>query len=1041
MKIKIWTFSLLLTTLIPHLSNAQEVNKAVINSELNGLIIDQTTKNPVEGVNIIIKGTTNQTTSDDKGIFHLKTGQKFPYILRVALVGYKTVEIKVDGSPVNIELVAASQNLTDVVVVGYGTQRRKDITGSVVTVPRENLQQTVASFDNALSGAVTGVQVTQSSGQPGASSSIRIRGGNSITGSNEPLYVIDGFIVYNDNTSANAGGSYSGANLNVLSTINPGDIESVEVLKDASATAIYGSRGANGVILITTQKGKKNRDVVSYQGTYGWQEIRKKLPLLNAKQWAGLRNDITSSLGSPAAFTQSQIDQLGEGTDWQSAALRKGQIQNHQISINGGDNKTRYALSGTYFSQDGIVLNTGFKRYSSRINIERTVSNNFKVGVNLIGAHVEQKGITATTGNNLAPNSWVQIIEATPVDSIFTSNGHYNYALKYSPNLTNGITPNPIADLTETTNKTSTNRVLGNFYAEYKVFDGLVAKLNAGADLLNTKQNYYAPYKTTVGLANGGYGQVGNVNVNSWQSEYTLNYTKTINGNHFLNVLVGYTTQKSNGESSRATATNFPSDLTTFNSLQSGTASLPYSDAYKTVLNSYLGRINYSYLHRYNLTASLRSDGSSRFSSANRWGYFPSVGFSWNLSDESFLQSITAISNLKLRVSYGATGNQEIGNYQFLSLLSPFNYSFNNGLVTAYAPQNLANSNLKWEKTKQFNIGFDLGVLKNRVNLTADYYVKNTSDLLLNVPIETTFGYASVLKNIGEVQNKGLELALNVQVLEGGLNNVHWTSAVNFSLNRNKVLALAPSLDQFFPTLPSGTLQVLNPIIVRVGQPLGTFYGYKTDGIVQTGDDVSKIAKPSWITSNYQAGDRKYIDQDKNGVVNANDRVILGNSQPKFIYGFSNTFSYKGFDLFVLLQGSYGNKIYNALKQQLEITTLSTNVLANQANRWSTINPSNDVPRATGSPVAVVSDRNIENGSYARIKTLTIGYTFPVRLKSSKTIDLRVFATGQNLFTWTKYSGYDPEVNSFEQTSLYQGIDYGAYPSAKNYNFGLKVTF
>ncbi|MFT4204141.1 MAG: TonB-dependent receptor [Chitinophagaceae bacterium] len=1041
MKIKHWTISFLLSTATPLLVAAQEKTSAVINSELSGHIVDQSTKTPLEGVSIVIKGTTNQTVTDDKGNFHLRTGQKFPYTLQVSFVGYKSIEVKVDGSPVNIELNATNQSLSDVVVVGYGTQKRKDLTGAIVSVPKGSLQQTTSSLDNTLGGAVTGVQVTQSSGQPGASSSVRIRGGNSITGSNEPLYVIDGLIVYNDNSSASAGSSYTGAGLNVLSTINPADIESVEVLKDASATAIYGSRGANGVIIVNTVKGSKSKDVVSYQGTLGWQEIRKKLDLLDASQWASLRNDINTSLGTAASYTDAQIEALGKGTDWQSAALRKGLVQNHQITVNGGDNRTRYALSGNYFSQDGILLNTGFKRYSGRVNLERNVSNSFKVGVNVIGARVEQNGVTATSSGNLAPNTWVLILEGVPTDSIYTADGSYNYALQYSPGLTNGITPNPIADLTNTINKTASNRVLGNFFAEYKILDGLVAKLNTGADLLNTKQNFYAPYRTSVGLANGGLGQVGTVNVNSWQAEFTVNYNKTINEDHSINVLAGYTTQKSNGQLARATATNFPSDLTTFNSLQSGTPGTPYSDAYKTVLNSYLGRVNYSYLHRYNLTASLRADGSSRFEASNRWGYFPSVGFSWNVGDEPWLQRATSVSNLKLRASYGRTGNQEIGNYQFLSLLSPFNYSFNGTVVTGFAPQNLANANLTWEKTDQLNVGVDLGLWKNTVNLTVDYYDKKTSDLLLNVPIETTYGYSSFLQNIGAVRNRGLEIALNVQALNGGLNGFNWNTAVNFSLNRNKVLSLAEGLDQFSPTLPSGTLQVLNPVLVKVGESLGTFYGYQTDGIVQTGDDVSSIAKPSWITGTYQAGDRKYVDRDGNGVVNSDDRTILGNAQPKFIYGFTNTFSYKGFDLFVLLQGSYGNKIYNALKQQLEITTLSTNVLATEADRWTTTNPSNDIPRATSSPVAVVMDRNVQSGSYARIKTLTLGYNFPVQIGGGKTVAFRVFATGQNLFTWTHYSGYDPEVNTFEQTSLYQGIDYGAYPSARNYNFGLKVTF
>lgn len=1041
MKTKDWIFFLLLGGSSPYIVCAQKNTNAVINSVLQGQILDKVTKVPIDGVSIRIKGTTNQTVTDDKGQFTLRTGQKFPYVLELSIVGYKSIEINVDGSPVNIQLEPTLQNLSDVVVVGYGTQKRSDITGSVVTVPKNNLQQTTASFDNLLSGAVTGVNVTQSSGQPGATSSIRIRGGNSITGGNEPLYVLDGFIIYNDNSYANAGGVYNGAGLNVLSTINPSDIESIEVLKDASATAIYGSRGANGVILITTRKGRKNRDNVSYQGTYGWQEIRKKIPLLNAKQWAVLRNDISTSTGAAPAFSQSDIDNLGAGTDWQSAALRKGAVQNHQISIAGGDLKTKYALSGNYFSQDGILLNTGFKRYSGRFNLERNVSENFKVGINIIGAHVEQSGVTQISSNNLAPNTWVQILETAPVDSVYLTDGSFNYNAKYSPNVTNGISPNPIADLVNTINKTATNRTLGNVFGEYKILEGLTAKINAGGDLISTKQNYYAPLKTSLGLTNNGYASIGTVNVNAWQTEFTLNYEKNINNEHFINVLAGYTTQKATGEIARASATNFPSDLTTFNSLQSGTAGLPFSDAFKSVLNSYLGRVNYSYLHRYNLTASLRADGSSRFSPQNKWGYFPSIGFSWNVNDEAFLKNVSAVSNLKFRLSAGSTGNQEIGNYQYLALLSPFNYSFNGTLVTGFAPINLSNPNLKWEKTAQYNAGVDLGLWNNRLNLTADYYIKKTTDLLLNVPIASTTGFSSVLQNIGGVENKGIELALNGDIIRGGIGKLNWNSSLIFSANRNKVTSLGSTMSQFFPTLPSGTLQVLNPLVVKVGEPLGTFYGYRTAGIVQSGEDLTTVPRPSWITAAVQAGDRKYVDQVTNGIIDADDRVILGNAQPKFTYGFSNTLTYKGFDLFVLLQGSYGNKVYNALKQQLEITTLSTNALATEANRWTPTNASNDLPRATSSPVAVVTDRNVESGSYARIKNLTIGYTFPIHFTANSTSDLRIFATGQNLFTWTKYSGYDPEVNSFEQNSLYQGVDYGAYPSAKNYNFGIKLSF
>ncbi|SDX19315.1 TonB-linked outer membrane protein, SusC/RagA family [Hydrobacter penzbergensis] len=1034
----ILSFTLLLINIC---SLAQDNPHSVINSVLEGKIVDSKTFEPLDGVTVNIKGTTNQSISNEKGRFVLRTGQKFPYIIQLRFVGYKTSEVEATGSPINISLTPVESQLTEIVVVGYGTQKRSDVTGAIASIPKANLQQSTTSFDNLLAGSVSGVFVTQSSGQPGASSSVRVRGGNSITGGNEPLYVVDGFILYNDNGAANAGDVYKGAGVNVLSTINPSDIESVEVLKDASATAIYGSRGANGVVLITTKKGKKNKDVVSYQASIGWQEIRRKLSLLNAAQWASLRNDISASLGAAPAFTQAQIDSLGNGYDWQSAALRKGKIEQHQLSISGGDNKTKYAISGNYSDQDGILLNTGFKRYSARLNFEKTISNNFRIGTNIIASHVEQTGVTGTTSNNLAPNTWVSIIESAPVNPVYKADGGFNYTGTYSPNITNGITPNPIADLVNTTNKTIVNRTLGNVFLEYKIIPDLTAKINAGADLLFSKQNFYAPYQTSVGLPNVGYGSVGTVNTHSWQTEFTVNYNKAIGNEHFLDILGGYTTQQSNGELSLATATNFPTDLTTFNSLQSGSAGLPTTRAYTTVLNSYLGRVNYSYLHRYNLTASLRADGSSRFSPNHQWGYFPSVGLSWNVNDEGFLKASKTISNLKLRLSGGTTGNQEIGNYQYTSLLSPLNYSFNGGLITGFAPQNLPNPNLQWEKTAQYDAGIDLGLWRNRITIVADYYSKKTSNLLLNVPIPTATGYGSVLENIGSVTNRGIELTVSAEVLHSSKDGFNWRTNVTWAANRNEVTSLGANTNYFLPVLPSGTLQVLYPIIVQVGQPLGSFYGYRTDGIVQSKDNIASVPKPSWITGVYQPGDRKYVDVNHDGIINTNDRVILGSAQPKFTYGFSNTFTYKGFDLFVLLQGSYGNKIYNALQQQLEITTLSTNVSAEELNRWTVNNPSNTIPRATNAPVAVVTDRLIQDGSYARIKTLTLGYTFPIKLsQNAEPKSLRIFFSGQNLITWTQYNGYDPEVNTFEQNNLYQGVDYGAYPSAKSYSFGIGIT-
>jgi TonB-linked SusC/RagA family outer membrane protein len=1017
-------------------------------SVIHGKVVDESTKEPIIGAGVQAKdgnGKTAGTFTDENGNFRLNVNA-YPVNIVVNYVGYRDSDIDIYEevlSPVTIDLSETRNLLSTVVVVGYGTQKRSELSGSIVSIPVANLTQAVTSFDNLLGGAVAGVNVVQSSGQPGASSSIRIRGGNSINGGNEPLYVIDGFIMYNDNSNAETGVARSGASLNALSTINPADIESIEVLKDASATAIYGSRGANGVILITTKKGKRGADLVTYSASFGWSEVSKKLDLLNAKEWAELRNDISASINAAPDFTSNDIETLGAGADWQSAAIRNGFTQNHQVSFAGGDEKTQYSVSGNYYDQQGILLNTQYQRYTLRSNLSRIINPKLRIGLNLVLTSAYQTGV-GVVNSTTSPNTLSTILLTPPVATIYNEDGSYTFDNLWLVGTT-GNQWNPIADLKETTNETKVKRSLGNFYAEYKVIPELTAKFSGGADLLHAKQNYYSPKFTEVGKTTNGLASIGSRTVNSWQSEFTLTYDKTFNNDHAVNVLGGYTTQKSDTEGVTAVATNFVNDIVTFNSLGSGSAGDPSSSATTSVLNSWLGRVNYSYLKRYNASVSFRADGSSRFLGVNnkQWGYFPSFGLSWNANEENFLKGIKQISNLKVRLSAGITGNQEIGDYKAYSLQSPLNYSFNGQLVTGYAPDNMANPDLKWEETTQYNAGIDLGILDERITLNFDAYYKKTNDLLVNAPVETAFGYESILKNVGSVSNKGVELQINADVVRGKGKAFNWRSSFVFARNINEVLSLGDNVDKFYPAVPSTTLRLLEPLIVQVGQPLGTFWGYKTDGIVQLGDDLSQVAKPSWINGTVQPGDRKYVNvNDDDNVINADDKVLLGSSQPKFTFGFTNSFSYKGFDLLAVVQGSYGNKIYNALKSQLEITTLFSNTLATALDRWTPDNPSNDVPRATSSPATVVSDRYIEDGSYVRLKNLTLGYTLPSKiLAPAKISKARVFLTGQNLFTLTDYSGYDPEVNSYEQNNLLQGIDYGAYPSSKTFLAGVELSF
>jgi len=1040
MKKKLNIYTLLFLLSITAAIQAQNTTP-LIQSKLDGTVVDDITNQPIIGASITIKGTTHGVVTDAEGKFYFQTGQKFPYTLIVSYIGYKKAEVIVEKNPVIIHLKEERQELDELVVVGYGTQKRKDITGSVASVPKANLSQVTSSADNLLRGAVAGVVVTQSSGRPGASSSVRIRGGNSITAGNEPLYVVDGILIYNDNTNSSAGVTYAGASVNVLSTINPSDIESMEVLKDASATAIYGSRGANGVVIITTKKGTKGQDNISYQGYFGFQNISKKLKLMNASEWASLRNDVQASIGQAPFFTDAQIEafKTSGNYDWQSAAFRTAApVQSHNLSFSGGDERSRYAVSAGYFDQEGIVLGSDFKRISLRANYERNYSQNFKFGVNANYTYSLANGV-GTAGSGRTPNPLVAAVLTAPVVPIKNENGSYNVTNNPYATSVNGYVPNPINDLENTTNETNLNRILTSLFGEYKINKKLTAKVAVSGDVLNTKQNYYAPSNTTTGAGTKGLASVGDRLVGSVLNENTLNYNTNFGENHKFSALGGYTLQYTKGEVVNAGANTFVNDANTFNAIQDGVAVKPYSEAYESVLKSWLARVNYSYKGKYNFTVSGRADGSSRFGAESLWGYFPSAGFSWNITDEEFANNIKGATEAKLRITAGTTGNQEIGNYLSMASMGSANYSFGGTLYTGIAPTRLANPDLKWEKTNQYNVGLDLSLLDRKINFVFDVYYKKTQDLLISVPVPLSSGYATVLQNIGGVENKGIEIGLTTENIK--TENFAWNSNVVFSANRNKVTEIGNGVNEFFPVVPNGSLLQQQPVIVKVGLPLGSFWGYRTNGIFQTQEEVNTQPKINSL-ANTKIGDRKYVDTNGDGVITALDKGNLGTSQPKFVGSFSNTVSYNDFDLNFSFQGSYGGKIFNALNQQLEISTLGTNAASTLNDRWTTTNPSNEIPRASSSPLGIVSERYVEDASFLRLKLITLGYTLPKSVsKKLGTKSVKIYVSAENLITWTKYTGYDPEVSSYEQNNLYPGIDFGSYPNSKTFISGINVTF
>jgi TonB-linked SusC/RagA family outer membrane protein len=1010
--------------------------------KVRGSVLDSRSGEAVIGATILIKGETVNTgvVTDVNGEFELSI-RELPAVIEVSFVGYKPQEIdiyEISGT-LDISLVEDLNLLNEVVVIGYGTQKRYELTSAISSVPKERLQQVMPSVETALGGAVAGLNVSQTSGQPGATSTIRIRGGNSITGGNEPLYVIDGFIVYNDVTATQTGAGRSDATLNPLSAINPGDIESIEVLKDVSATAIYGTRGANGVIIITTKKGKKGVNNVNYQSSFGWQTIRKKVEFLDATQWTELYNEIRTGEGRLQDLLP--VPEAGSGSNWSDAALRTGFQQTQQLSFIGGDEKSRYSVSGNYNTQEGIITGTDMKRYGGRVNLERDMFPKLRIGVNATGSFTQLNGLNDQSGNN-EPNSWIAAVNVPPVVSVNSPDGAFNYepnAVGWGTVTSGGKIANPISDLLNVTTLTENTRVLSILFAEYELLKELKLKANVGADLNNTKQSYYAPSYSRSG-AGLGRASIGEKSVYAWQTEYTLNYHKIFNTVHSVTGLVGFTSQRTDRKGFTAGSYDFSNDATGYNNLLSGgTAVNPTSSAYISTLQSFLGRVNYGYKEKYNVTATFRTDGSSRFAQGHQWGYFPSLGLSWNIDRESFFEEARKnISHLQVRLSGGTVGNQEIGDFRFIANVIPQTVYFNDKSTTAYIVENLSNDKLKWETTASYNLGANAGFLNDRLNVVADIYYKLTSDLLLQVPVERVTGFSTAMRNAGSVSNKGIELEVDAKIIER--KKLSWRLSVNWARNINRIENLGGA-EYFIPSFTGiGTLTYLNPLIVKKGEPLGSFFGYKFAGIVQSGDDIGNF--PPQTTEALAPGVARYADTDKNGVVDENDRIILGNSQPKFTGGLSSTLVYGKFDLFVALQGSYGNKLFNTLRARFEKTSTDYNSLATVAGRWTPTNPSNTIAKATNSTSIVTDDRFIEDASFLRVKNITLGYTLPVK-QITKDARLRLFVSLQNFFTWTPYSGYDPESNRNgvdENNGLYQGVDFGTYPSSKSVQLGLGIT-
>ena len=1031
--------------------------------QIKGNVADE--QGSLPGVSIIIKEKQQGTTTDAQGNFILNGVNKGD-VLQFSYIGYDTYEFKItDNKNVKIILREDTKALDEVVVVGYQEVKKRDLTGAIGKANMDDLLSTpVASFDQALGGRVAGVNVSSNEGMPGGGMNIVIRGNNSLTQSNSPLYVIDGFPTEDSDIS---------------SSINPADIESIDILKDASATAIYGARGANGVVIITTKKGTVGAPKISYDGSAGIQHIIREIPLMDAYEFVKLQAEVRSAELMEQSYFMNYEGKQWTLEDyrnipqynWQDEIFRTAWQQNHSIRLTGGSQLFRYNASVSYYNQDGVVLNSNYDRFQSRLGFtvkKNKLNSNFNVNY----SHSTQ------TGNSPSQN------ESSGMYNLFYS--VWGYRPVTAPNVplsslkdnvrdedigSGDYRFNPILSLTEEYRKRFSDKLQINGSVEYEFIDGLKLKVSGILTKDFTKSETFNNSKTRSGGPTQSYGvnaSVSHGERTTWLNENVLTYQTNFKKKHFINLLGGITLQNADYNTYSAKTVQITNETLGMAGMGDGIPQSVTSTITSWSMLSYLGRINYNYKSKYYATASFRADGSSKFRGKNRFGYFPSASLAWNFSEEHFMKSIRKyISNGKFRLSWGQTGNNRVDEYATYALLEMLKskrgdymgtgsipggaYPFNNDLNTLGAvPTTLPNKNLKWETTTQWNVGLDLSFLRNRIDVTMDWYHKVTDDLLLNATLPASCGYVSATKNIGKVSNTGFELTINTTNIK--TRKFRWTTNFNIAFNKNKVLELAENQDVLFSSAKfDNNFNSMSNYIAKVGQPMGMMYGfiyegtYKYDDFDKAGDTYTlKSNVPHFVSeSNTQPGFPKYKDLNEDGVIDFEDQTIIGNGMPKHTGGFSNNFQYSNFDINIFFQWSYGNDILNANKLIFENNYQpNLNQFASYADRWTPENPTSDIPCATSSgSKRVYSSRIIEDGSFLRLKSLTLGYTFPKSMISKVNLDkLRLYVAGQNLWTLTNYSGYDPEV-SVRNTALTPGMDYSAYPRAWSINFGVNINF
>lgn len=1030
---------------------------------VSGKVTDET-GSAMPGVNVLLKGTTSGTTTDADGNFTVQLNGGT--ILVFSFIGYETQEVNVGSrSTIEVQLLPNVQALNEVVVTGYGTQKKKDLTGSVASISNKDLVPvpTATSVDQMLQGKVAGVQIVQTSGAPGGNVNVIVRGISSITGGNSPLYVIDGYAIGTggggSDVSSFASGTYStsgmvassGVNrINPLSTINPADIESIQILKDASATAIYGSRGANGVVIITTKRGKQSKPVINFEYTQGVQQLANKIELLtpreyaefvaegrdNAWVFAGGNASDPNSVRSGTTYVKpefrnpEQFADTGYGTDWQDVIFRTGSVQNLQGSVMGSTKDVSYFVSGGYYDQDGIIIGSNFRKFTLRTNIDAQLTSKLKLGSSVAGSY--SYGDFARAEGHLQFRGLISAALASdPTIPIYNPDGSY-YSEFSSPT---GIpVEHPLIIADEFSDKRNSTNVFTNNYLEYEILDGLTLKSSFGVNYTSNNTRLWQSSKVGLATSRTGAAQAAATTISSlnYLNENTINYRHAFGDKHEVDAIAGWTVQKNSENVLQAGATDFPTDLVPF--LAAGTVSTGTNYITEWSMLSWLARINYTLAGKYIFTATIRQDGSSRFGSENRWGTFPSFSAAWRLSDENFMKGVSFINDLKLRASYGIAGNNLIPNYASQGLYGISRNVSNGQIVSGVIPTSLANDQLTWEQSVQTNVGLDLSLFQGRVSFVVDAYQALKKDLLLSVQLPAASGFTSSTQNIGEVENKGLELTVNGTVIQKG--KFSWTSDFNISWNRNEVIALNSEAAR----ISTSAYQV-----AEVGYPISSFRLLKILGVFQ---NAAEVAANPIQHPRTQPGDYRFLDVDGSGGITDADRTIVGNPWPDFTWGFGSRFSYGNFTLNVQLNGSQGNEIYF---QGGEVNLNGAGVqnqLAMMADRWkSESDPgAGTMSRAIRNNYAfgfsAASSKFLFDGSFTRIRNVNLSYNVPksftdrIRVKS-----LNVFADVTNLYTFTDYPGYDPEGSTTGDNIAATGVDFFAYPNPRTWSLGVRFAF